>query len=60
MTEAAKELGATNHVIRKLIKDGFLPANQVVGGAPYQIQKTDLHSDNVKAALSRKGRPCRA
>ena len=58
--EAAKELGVTNHVIRKLIKDGILPANQVVDGAPYQIQTTDLHSDTVKAALSRKGRPCRA
>ena len=59
MTEAAKELGVTNHVIRKLIKDGILPANQVVDGAPYQIRTTDLHSDNVKAALSRKRRPCR-
>jgi excisionase family DNA binding protein len=60
MTEAAKELGVTNHVIRKLIKDGILPANQVVDGAPYQIRTTDLHSDNVKTALERKGRPCRA
>jgi excisionase family DNA binding protein len=60
MTEAAKELGVTNHVIRKLIEDGILPANQVVDGAPYQIRTADLHSDNIKAALSRKGRPCRA
>ena len=60
MTEAAKELGVTNHVIRRLIKDGILPANQVVDGAPYQIRTADLHSDKVKNALARKGRPCRA
>jgi excisionase family DNA binding protein len=60
MTEAAKELGVTNHVIRKLIKDGILPANQVVDGAPYQIRTADLNSDRVKHALARKGCPCRA
>lgn len=60
MTEAAEELGVTNHVIRKLIKDGILPANQVVDGAPYQIRTADLLSDKVKNALARKGRPCRA
>jgi excisionase family DNA binding protein len=60
MTEAAKELGVTNHVIRRLIKDGILPANRVVDGAPYQIRTADLHSDKVKNALTRKGRPCRA
>jgi excisionase family DNA binding protein len=59
MTEAAKELGVTNHVIRKLIKDGILPANQVVDGAPCQIRTAEQHSDNIKVALLRKGRPCR-
>lgn len=59
MSEAAKELGVTNHVIRKLIKDGILPANQVVDGAPYQIKAEDLRSEQVKQALARKGRPCR-
>ena len=59
MSQAAKELGVTNHVIRKLINDGILPAKQVVDGAPYQIQNADLHSDRVKDALTRKGRPCR-
>jgi len=59
MTEAANELGVTNHVIRSLIKDGILPANQVVDGAPYQIKFEDLHSDMVNDALKRKRRPCR-
>lgn len=60
MTEAANELGVTNHVIRKLIKDVILLANQVVDGAPYQRRTTNLHSDTVKTAVARKGRPCRA
>lgn len=34
MTEAAEELGVTNHVIRKLIKDGIPPACQMVEEAP--------------------------
>ena len=59
MTEAAKELGVTNHVIRRLIKDGILPANRLVEGAPYQIRVEDLHSEPVQFAIKRKGRPCR-
>lgn len=60
MTEAAKELGVTNHVIRRLIKDGVLPAKQVVDGAPYQIRVEDIRSEPVSQAISGKGRPCRA
>jgi len=60
MTEAAKELDVTNHVIRKLIRDSMLPATQVVEGAPYQIRAADLHSEQVQTALLRKRRPCRA
>jgi len=60
MTEAAKELGVTNHVIRRLIKDGILPATRLVEGAPYQIRAEDLHSELVQVAITRKGRPCRA
>ncbi|MBK1670187.1 serine recombinase [Rhodovibrio sodomensis] len=59
MTEAAKALGVTNHVIRRLIKDGDLPAEQVVPGAPYQIRAQDLEREQVVAALARKGGPCR-
>ena len=60
MTEAAQELGVTNHVIRRLIKGGILPASQVVEGAPYQIRVEDLRSEPVQVAIERKGRPCRA
>ena len=34
MREAAAKLGVTSHVIRRLIQDGALPAEQVVPGAP--------------------------
>ncbi len=59
MSEAAKELGVTNHVIRKLIKDGVLPAKQVVDGAPYQIRSDELQSEDVMRAINRNKRPCR-
>ena len=59
MTEAAKELGVTNHVIRRLIKDGELPAEQLVPRAPYQIKVVDLHSEKVANALARSKGPCR-
>jgi hypothetical protein len=35
MSEAAATLGVTNHVIRGLIKNGILAAEQVVPRAPY-------------------------
>jgi len=60
MTQAAKALGVTNHIIRRLIKSGILPAVQVVSGAPYQIRADDLASEAVKTAVARKGRPCRS
>jgi excisionase family DNA binding protein len=59
MTEAAKLLGVTNHVIRRFIKAGVVAAEQVVAGAPYQIRANDLTSQPVKTAVARKGRPCR-
>lgn len=60
MTEAAAALGVTNHAIRRLVKAGVLPAEQVVRGAPYQIRSDDLTMAAVKSAVARKGRPCRA
>ena len=60
MTEAAKHLGVSNHVIRRLIKDGVLVAEQVVALAPYQIRASDLHSERVREAIARKDRPYRA
>ncbi len=59
MSEAAAKLGVSNHQIRRLIKQGVLPAEQVVFDAPYQIRASDLQDERVIAALSRKGRPCR-
>jgi DNA invertase Pin-like site-specific DNA recombinase len=59
MREAAKEMGVTSHVIRRLIQDGILKAEQVVRGAPHQIRAIDLHTDAVIEAIARKGRPCR-
>ncbi len=60
MTEAATALGVTNHTIRRLIRDGVLPAEQVVPGAPYQIRASDLTTASVETAMARKMRPCRA
>jgi excisionase family DNA binding protein len=60
MREAAARLGVTSHIIRRLIQDSVLPAEQVVPGAPWQILIEDLDSDTVVAALVRKGGPHRA
>jgi excisionase family DNA binding protein len=59
MTEAARKLGVTNHAIRRLIRDGDLPAQQAVPRAPYQIQASDLRCERVTAALARRGGPGR-
>lgn len=58
MREAASRLGVTSHVVRRMIQDGILPAEQVVPGAPWQIRASDLESDHILEALRRKGRPC--
>lgn len=59
MSEAAKSLGVSAHQIRRLIKEGVLPAQQVVFDAPWQIRASDLQSERVKIALARKGSPYR-
>jgi excisionase family DNA binding protein len=59
LTEAAAALRVTSHTIRRLVKTGVLPAEQVVPGAPYQIRADDLTSAQVKSAVARKGRPYR-
>ena len=56
----AKHLGVSSHMIRRLIQTGALHAEQVMRGAPHQIRTTDLEADQVKTAIARKGRPCRA
>lgn len=57
MREAAARLGVTSHAIRRLIREGILPAEQVVPGAPWQIQATDLETDAGLTALAHKSRP---
>ena len=59
MSEAASALGVTNHVIRRLINDRILAAEQVVPGAPYQIRAKDLEAAEIQSAIARKVRPCR-
>jgi excisionase family DNA binding protein len=59
MSEAAAKLGVNNHRIRRLIKDGLLPAEQVVPRAPYQIRASDLLDQKVIDAAARTARPCR-
>jgi DNA invertase Pin-like site-specific DNA recombinase len=63
MLDAARTLGITCHAIRALIRDGILPARQVVSDAPWQIRAADLERPEVQAALRRRrprrGRPYR-
>lgn len=61
MSEAATQLGVSNHVIRRLIRSGILPAEQVVPRAPYQIRAADLDDEPVRRAMAsrRRRRPCR-
>jgi hypothetical protein len=60
LIEAANHLQVSPHMIRRLIETGVLPAEQVMRGAPHQICATDLETERVKTAITRKGRPCRA
>jgi hypothetical protein len=59
LSEAANLAGVTNHVIRRLIKERILHAEQVVPDAPYQIRTSDMHSEAVTTAIARKYSPCR-
>ena len=60
MRDAATRLCVSHHQIRKLIKAGVLASEQIIPDAPHQIRAVDLDSEQVAAALRRKGRPCRA
>lgn len=57
---AAELLGVSHHMIRRLIRDRILRAEQVVPGAPHQIRASDLQSEAVAAAIAHKNRRCRA
>jgi len=60
MRDAAAKLGVSHHQVRKLINAGILKSEQIIPDAPHQIRAADLESEQVVAALKRKGRPCRA
>jgi DNA invertase Pin-like site-specific DNA recombinase len=59
MSEASASLGVSAHVLRKLIKDGVLPADQVVADAPWQIRAADLREPRVIEALAARHGPRR-
>lgn len=59
LRDAATKLGVSHHQVRKLIKAGILNSEQIMPDAPHQIRAADLASEQVVAALKRKGRPCR-
>jgi DNA invertase Pin-like site-specific DNA recombinase len=60
LREAAAKLGVSHHQVRKLIKAGVLVSEQIMPDAPHQIRAADLQSEQVGAAIKRKGCPCRA
>jgi hypothetical protein len=61
--DAARKLGVSRYMIRVLIRNGILPARQVVVAAPWQIRAEDLGRSEVHQALERRrirrGRPWR-
>jgi lambda repressor-like predicted transcriptional regulator len=59
LRDAAAKLGVSHHQVRKLIKAGILKSEQIMPDAPHQIRTADLESEQVVAALKRKGGPCR-
>lgn len=59
LSEAARELGVSHHQVRRVIREGILPAEQVVRRAPHRIQPSDLRHERVRDALAASGRPCR-
>jgi len=63
MVEAAQKAGVTCHAIRRLIREGILPAKQYLFDAPWQILAVDLDRPEVQQALRSRGkqagRPCR-
>lgn len=49
---AAKELGVSQTVIRRLISEGTLPASQIVATAPWIIQRASIALQAVEAAVN--------
>jgi hypothetical protein len=53
LLQASGRLQVSTGVVLKLVRQGILPARQVVGCAPWQIPVEAIHSDAVKEALAR-------
>ena len=51
--QAAEELKVSNTVIKRLIREGVLPATQVVACAPWVIKREDLDLSAVQAREER-------
>jgi hypothetical protein len=51
MTHAAEELKVSQMVVRRLIKEGTLPAGQVIKHAPWVIERKDLQLPAVRKAI---------
>ena len=60
LRDAAAKLGVSRHQVRKLITAGLVASNQSMPDATHQIRAADLDSEQVAAALARKGHLCRA
>ena len=60
MQQAAERLEVSDGVIRRLIKEGVLPALQVVRAAPWEIEPDALELPEVRREIARvhAGRPC--
>lgn len=57
LDEASRVLGVSTSVVRRLMRDGILPAIQVTAGAPWQIERAALDAPDVReAATDRRGR----
>ena len=52
LSEASTQLGVDPSVVRRLIRAGILPAQQVCTGAPWSIATKELDTPRVVAALS--------
>ena len=53
MNGAAAYLGVCSATLRKLVAIGAVPKQQVVPWAPWEIRRTDLDAEPVKAVLER-------
>ena len=59
LAEAASKLRVNHHVVRRLIRQGVLPAQQAAPKAPWRIRAAGLLDETVAAAAARAGNsPC--